>query len=163
MESVAPRPNAANKKLEASLVPGKTTRQDPIIFHLTVSARINPFNKRSPGVPISPGYGFCFSRVTSNDWTDRKSSGPKPLEGYHHSNDSEYIKEAQRAQLIGVDDADGSWVGYEPKFDRSKNGLYCWENHNTFTWVVRWYMNDRSDGYADNYGTAEMELFIFKL
>jgi hypothetical protein len=130
---------------------------------LTVLATINPFRQQSAATIVEPGYALCFSRVFNNGWTDNRDVGQRPLEGFDFPNETEYLKPARRAQLVGVDDADGSWVGYEPRFDRSLGGAYWWPNQDSFTWIIRWYMNDRDNGYTDNFGTANMDLLITRL
>ncbi len=75
------------------------------------------------------------------------------------------MKPARRAQLFGDnwDDPKKYWWGYEPKFDRSRNGLSYWPNRDNFAWNIEWYMNDRDNGYGDNYGTANVSFLIFRV
>jgi hypothetical protein len=128
-----------------------------------ILATTNPFKTQDvASIIVPPGYGLCFSSASNNGWTDNKDIGSNPgLEGYDYANESEYLKQAKRAQLVAVDPQNGSWVGYEPELDRSRGGTKYWPNTDSFAWDLKWYMNDRDNGYGDNAGTANVEFLIF--
>ena len=137
--------------------------QARLMTHI-VEASTNPYRHLNALEPIlvEPGYCICFNRVVNNGWSDHQSQGQKPLQGFPVDGEHEYIQGARTAQLVGLD-TDGSYCGYEPRFDRSCDGRYVWINRDDRTWKLRWFMNDRQSGYIDHAGSANIEFLIFPL
>ncbi|MGK7885472.1 MAG: hypothetical protein AB4057_12710 [Crocosphaera sp.] len=159
-----------NSRNEIKMIQELASAEPPIIAYESIIIQdeilptINPFYNAGLSLPIvvDPGYAFCFLKTVNNQWTDNRRLGQRPLEGYSFDNETEFVKAANRAQLIGYDFNDNQWCGYEPRFDRSRNGTSYWINRSDYRWVIRWYMNDRHNGYSDNYGTANVDFLIWR-
>lgn len=138
------------------------------VERLEVAASKHPDDQNKPGVVIVPsGYGFYFSRAINNGWTDnRDSASSRPLSGFNHPNENEYIKGANRAQLVSWSrpwENPMKFVCYEEKFDWSIGGTWYWTNTGERAWTLRWYMNDDLGRYGDNSGTANIDITIVRL
>jgi hypothetical protein len=137
---------------------------DALFSTLIVQASVNPLRMECPTISVPPGYGMVISRAANNGWTDNKDRSGNPpiaLEGYPYADESEYLREARRAQLTGFDQGNVLYVGYETFWDRSRGGTKYYPNQSSSTWTFKWFMNDRTNGYTDNQGTANIDILVF--
>jgi hypothetical protein len=135
-----------------------------VIYQEVVAAR-SPLAAAHPAVVgVPPGYGLYFRRAFNNGWTDnRDSASRRPLEGFDFEDGNEFVRNARRAELVGVDRAQG-YLGYERSVDHSIPGSSSYyPNKGKTQWNLEFYMNDNLNYYGDNSGTANIDIDVFRL
>lgn len=142
---------------------------DPIhaegtIYYREVLASLRPGDAPEPQpIPVPPGYGVYFRRTFNNGWTDNRDvSGQRPLQGFDFQDDNEFIREARRAHLLATVGYDRGYLTYETYLDYGLGGMKVIVNPHSVTWQLKFYMNDDLGRYADNRGTANIDVSVYR-